>query len=150
MATTPLDREVLAAMLPFLENSFGNPSRVYDLGAEAKEAIERARESVAKLINASPGEIIFTSSGAEANNLAIRGLAKANQNKGMHVITSEIEHHSTLNAFRSLQKEGYVVTFLPVNAYGEVSVEKLESAISEQTTLVSVMLANYEWARYRR
>ena len=144
MATTPLNREVLAAMQPFLENRFGNPSRVYDLGVEAKDGIENARRRVAKLINASPGEIIFTSSGSEANNLAVRGLARANERRGMHVITSEIEHHSTLNAFRSLQKEGYVVTLLPVNAYGEVSVEKLESAITERTTLVSVMLANYE------
>ncbi len=144
MATTPLDREVLSAMLPFLENSFGNPSRPYDLGSEAKEAIERARESVAKLINASPGEIIFTSSGAEANNLAIKGLAKANSRRGVHLITSEIEHHSTLNSFRALQKEGFVVTFLPVNALGEVSIEKLQDAITDKTTLVSVMLANYE------
>ncbi|WP_456474658.1 cysteine desulfurase family protein [Candidatus Pyrohabitans sp.] len=144
MATTPLNREVLAAMQPFLENRFGNPSRVYDLGVEAKDGIEDARRRVAELINASPGEIIFTSSGSEANNLAVRGLARANERRGMHVITSEIEHHSTLNAFRSLQKAGYVVTLLPVNAYGEVSVEKLESAITERTTLVSVMLANYE------
>ena len=144
MATTPLNREVLAAMQPFLENRFGNPSRVYDLGVEAKDGIENARRRVAELINASPGEIIFTSSGSEANNLAVRGLARANERRGMHVITSEIEHHSTLNAFRSLQKEGYVVTLLPVNAYGEVSVEKLESAITERTTLISVMLANYE------
>ncbi|NOZ59762.1 MAG: cysteine desulfurase [Euryarchaeota archaeon] len=144
MATTPLDREVLSAMLPYLENSFGNPSRPYDLGSEAKDAMERSRESVARLINASPEEIIFTSSGAEANNLAVRGLAKANSKRGMHLVTSEIEHHSTLNAFRALQKAGFVVTFLPVNSLGEVSVEKLESAITERTTLVSVMLANYE------
>ncbi len=144
MATTPVAREVLAEMLPYLESRYGNPSRPYDLGAEAREAVERARERVARLINASPSEIIFTSSGAEANNLAVRGLAEAQKGRGRHLVTSAIEHHSTLNAFRSLQKRGYVVNFLPVTHAGEVLPERVEEALTPATTLVSVMLANYE------
>jgi len=130
MATTPVAREVLAEMLPYLENCYGNPARPYDLGAEAREAVERARRRVAELLNASPSEIIFTSSGAEANNLAVRGLAEANRSRGMHLLTSAIEHHSTLNAFRALQKQGYVVNFLPVTRAGEVLPERVEEAIT--------------------
>ncbi len=144
MATTPVAREVLNEMQPYLENSFGNPSRPYDMGFEAKEAVEKARERVAELINAEPREIIFTSSGAEANNLAIHGLAHANKTRGKHLISSLIEHHSTLNSLRWLQKQGFVVSFVGVNKQGEVDLNQIEKSTGNATVLISIMLANYE------
>lgn len=145
VATTPLHPEVLEAMLPFFKQEFGNPSSIYDFGVAAKNAVEEAREKVAKLINADPSEIIFTSSGAEANNLAVRGIALANQRKGRHVIVSSIEHHSVLNAARYLQKwHDYVVTFLPVDKYGTVNQDEVEKAITKETVLISIMHANNE------
>ncbi len=144
MATTPVAKEVLNEMLPYLENRFGNPSRAYDLGFEAMDAIDKARERVAGLINAEPEEIIFTSSGAEANNLAVHGLANANKTRGKHLVSSLIEHHSTLNSLRWLQKQGFVVSFAGVDRHGEVDLNQIEKSTGKATVLVSVMLANYE------
>lgn len=148
MATTPIAEEVLQEMLHYLTEKFGNPSRPYDLGEEAKEAVEKARERVAELINARPEEIIFTSSGAEANNLAIHGLAHAAC--GKHIISSVIEHHSVLNALRWLQRQGFVVSFLGVNKQGVVDVKQVEKSIGEKTCLISIMLANYEVGTLQR
>ncbi len=142
MATTPVAEEVLQEMLPYLTEKFGNPSRANDLGEEAKDAVEKARERVAELINAAPEEIIFTSSGAEANNLAIHGLAYSAC--GKHIISSVIEHHSVLNALRWLQRRGFVVSFLSVDKKGVVDTEQLKKSTGEKTCLISIMLANYE------
>lgn len=144
MSTTPLAKEALREMEPYMESDFGNPSRPYDLGSEAREGIEKARGQVAELVNSSAKEIIFTSSGAEANNLAIHGLANANRARGEHMVSSAIEHHSTLNSLRWLQKQDFVVSLTGVDAQGKVDVEKIGRSITDRTTLVSIMLANYE------
>ena len=144
-AATPTRREVLEAMLPYFRENFGNPSAVYGLGSEVKEGMEVAREHVAHLIKARPEEIIFTSSGAEANNLAVKGAALANLKKGRHVIVSAIEHHSVLNSARYLEKfHDFEVTFLPVNRLGQVEPERLQKAFTLATVLVSVQHASNE------
>jgi len=144
-SATPVRKEVIEAMLPYFEEHFGNPSTVYDMGSEIKEVMEQQRAKVAKLIGAKPGEIIFTSSGAEANNLAIKGTAFARQKKGNHVIISAIEHHSVLNSARFLERLlDFEVTFLPVDEQGLVNPERLSSAIRPETVLVSIMHANNE------
>ncbi len=139
-AATPVRPEVLEAMLPFFVERFGNPSAVYDLGAEIKEVMEEQRAKVARLIGARSDEIIFTSSGAEANNLAIKGVALANfLKKGRHLIVSGIEHHSVLNAARYLEKFlDFEVTFLPVDKYGQVEPERLKKSLTPATVLVSI------------
>ena len=119
-SATPVRKEVLEAMLPYFSAQFANPSNVYDLGSKIKETIEEARSNVASLINADPAQIVFTSSGAEANNLAIKGVAFARQKKGNHVIVSSIEHHSVLNSVRFLERLDFEATFLPVDKYGLV------------------------------
>ncbi|UCF55953.1 MAG: cysteine desulfurase, partial [Deltaproteobacteria bacterium] len=145
VSATPVRKEVIEAMLPYFEEHFGNPSTVYDMGSEIKEVMEQQRAKVAKLIGAKPGEIIFTSSGAEANNLAIKGTAFARQKKGNHVIISAIEHHSVLNSARFLERLlDFEVTFLPVDEQGLVDPERLSSAIRPETVLVSIMHANNE------
>ncbi len=143
-ATTQVDERVLEAMLPFLRNDFGNPSSIHSFGRDVKKALEEAREKVAAAINAEPREIFFTSGGTEANNLALLGLAKARQKKGKHIITSEIEHHAVFDVCKFLEKEGFKVTFLPVDNYGLVSPADVASSITEETILVSVMMANNE------
>lgn len=143
-ATTPLRQEVLEAMLPFMQEKFGNPSSLYGLGREARKAVEDAREKVAAAIGASPEEIVFTSGGTEADNLAVRGAVKALSPQGGHIITSAVEHHAVLDVCRSLQEEGYRVTFLPVDGYGLVDPGSLEEAIDDDTVLVSIMTANNE------
>ncbi len=143
-SATSLSPEVKEAMMPYLDEVFWNPSVVYDLGSRVKDAIEDAREKVADLINAGPDEIVFTSSGAEANNLAIKGIAFANPKKGKRIIVSAIEHHSVLNSARFFERLGYEVTFLPVDRYGLVDPERLKKAISPDTVLVSIMHANNE------
>jgi cysteine desulfurase len=144
-AATPVRPEVLQAMLPYFVERFGNPSAVYDLGSESKEVLEGARSRVAWLIGAQPEEIIFTSSGAEANNLALKGVALANLKKGRHLVVSGIEHHSVLNAARFLEKFfDFEVTFLPVDRYGVVDLERLQKLIRPETVLVSVQLASNE------
>jgi cysteine desulfurase len=144
LATTQPAEEVYLAMLPYLRENFGNALSPYELGTKAREAIEAAREEVAKLINASPKEVIFTSGGTESNNFALRGLAYANRKKGNHIIVSTVEHHSITNPARILEKEGFEVTFLPVDKYGVIDLNFLERALRDETVLVSIQLANPE------
>lgn len=144
-AATPLRPEALAAMLPFLAERFGNPSAVYDLGFEIKELLDQQREKVARLIGAQSQEIIFTSSGTEANNLALKGAALAKQGIGKHIVISAIEHHSVLNSARFLQRFfDFEVTFLPVDGYGLVDLERLSRSLTPKTVLVSIMHGNNE------
>ena len=143
-AATPARKEVVEAMLPYFDEHFGNPSTVYDMGSRITEVIDAQRTKVAELIGARPKEIIFTSSGAEANNLAVKGTALARQKKGKHIIISAIEHHSVLNSARFLERMDYEVTFLQVDEYGLVDPERLSKAITPETILVSIMHANNE------
>jgi cysteine desulfurase len=143
-SATPVRKEVFDAMLPYFSEQFGNPSNVYDLGTKVKAAVEEARAHVAALIGADPAQIIFTSSGAEANNLAIKGVAFAGQKKGRHLIVSAIEHHSVLNSARFLERLDFEATFLPVDQNGLVDPGRLAKAIRPDTILVSVMHANTE------
>lgn len=144
VATNPLHPEVLDAMMPYLKEEFGNPLSVYPPGLNARKAIENARESTAALINAKAKEIIFTSSGAESNNFAIKGIAYALQNKGKHIIISKIEHHSVLNTARFLEKSGFAVTYLPVDEHGLINPGDVEKAITKETILVSIIHASPE------
>ncbi len=143
-ATTPLRKEVLDEMMPYLTNSFGNPSSIHSFGREARVAVEKARQQVADAIGASPNEIIFTSGGTEADNMAIQGVARALSSRGTHIITSAIEHHAVLDACQSLEKEGFSLTYLPVDKYGLVQLKDLEKAIRPETILVTIMFANNE------
>ena len=144
-ATTTLDAGVRDAMLPFLSENWGNPSSVHHVGRKARALLDDARDRAAKFLGAKPSEIIFTSGGTEANNLAIFGTARWLKAKGKHLITSAIEHHAVLHCFDYLEKkEGFAVTRLPVNSDGRVAVEALKKTIRADTTLVSVMAANNE------
>ncbi len=144
-ATTPLDPAVRDAMLPFLGEIWGNPSSVHHVGRKARALLDDARDRAAKFLGAKPSEIIFTSGGTEANNLAIFGTARLLKPKGKHLITSAVEHHAVLQCFDYLEKnEGFSVTRLPVNAEGRVSVDDLKKAIRPDTVLVSIMAANNE------
>jgi len=143
-ATTPTRSEVVEAMLPYFTEGFGNPSSWYSLGRESKRAIDEAREKVAKAINADANEIYFTAGGSEADNWAIKGIAYANKNKGNHIITSAIEHHAVLYTCKYLEKQGFRVTYIPVNSEGIVNVEDLKKAITDETILVTIMFANNE------
>jgi cysteine desulfurase len=143
-ATTPIAPEVVEAMMPYLTDKFGNASSIHFFGQEAKAAVDRARHQVAGLINARPNEIVFTSGGTEANNLAIRGLVEANRKYGDHIITSGIEHSAVLNVCQDLEKFGFSVTYLPVYEDGIVRVEDVSNAITDKTVLVSIMTANNE------
>jgi len=144
-ATTPLDPAVREAMLPFLGEMWGNPSSVHHVGRKARALLDDARDRAAKFLGAKPSEIIFTSGGTEANNLAIFGTARALKAKGKHLITSAIEHDAVLQSFDYLEKnEGFEVTRLPVNSDGRVAVDDLKAAIRTDTTLVSIMAANNE------
>ncbi|MBI5741789.1 MAG: cysteine desulfurase [Nitrospirae bacterium] len=144
VATNPLHPEVLEAMMPYFREHYGNPLSLYEPGMKAREAIETARAATASLINAKPKEIVFTASGAESNNFAVKGIAYANQNKGKHVIVSKIEHHSVLNTARFLEKQGFAVTYLPVDKYGTVNPADIEKAITKETILISVIHASPE------
>ena len=143
-ATTQVSKEVLDAMLPFFTEHYGNPSSLHTMGQEANVAVENARAQVAKAIGADSKEIIFTSCGTEADNLALVGVAQANKAKGNHIITSSVEHPAILRTCEFLQKEGFNVTYLPVDRYGMVSPADVEAAITPQTTLVSIMAVNNE------
>lgn len=143
-ATTPIDREVFEAMMPFLTDKFGNASSIHFFGQEARAAVDRARHQVAEIINARPAEIVFTSGGTESNNLAIRGLIEANDKYGRHIITSEIEHSAVKEVCEDLMKRGFEVTFLPVYEEGTVKLEDLKNAVRSDTILISVMTANNE------
>jgi cysteine desulfurase NifS/selenium donor protein len=143
-ATTPIDPRVADAMRPFLDGLFGNPSSIHAEGLMAKQAIEAARKQVAGLLNCHSDEIIFTSGGTESNNLAIKGFAFANRHEGNHIITSCIEHPSVMEVCRYLEKQGFIITYLPVDEYGQVDPENVERNITASTILVSVMHANNE------
>ena len=143
-SATPVRKQVIDAMLPYFGEQFGNPSVVYDMGSKIKLVVEEQRAKVADLIGAKAENIIFTSSGAEANNLAIKGVALGRQKKGNHIIVSAIEHHSVLNSARFLERLDFEVTFLQVDQYGLVDPERLRSAITPETVLVSIMHANNE------
>lgn len=143
-SATPVKQEVIDAMLPYFDREFANPSTVYEMGARIRQTVEEQRAKVADLIHAEPSEIIFTSSGAEANNLAVKGVALAQKSKGNHIIISSIEHHSVLNAARFLERLDYEVSFLPVDRYGLVDPDQLSKAIRNETVLVSIMHANNE------
>ncbi len=143
-ATTPLRREALEAMLPYLTEHFGNPSSLHGFGRRSRAALDEAHEKVARAIGATPREIVFTSGGTEANNLAIKGAAWAGKARGHRIITTSIEHHSVGHTVRYLEKFGFEVVELPVDRYGRVSPDDVEAAITPKTILVSVMLANNE------
>lgn len=143
-ATTPLNEEVLKEMEPYFCEYFGNPSTLYSLGQKSKEALEKARKRVANAINAKPEEIIFTSGGSESDNLAIKGIAFKNQEKGKHIITSEIEHPAVKETLVFLESIGFEVTYLPVYGDGIIKIEDLKKAIRDDTILITVMHANNE------
>jgi len=143
-ATTRTAEEVERTMMPYLEKDYGNPSSIHDLGREAKEAVEKARRQVAKLINAQPRRIIFTSGGSEADNLALKGVAFADNNKGKHIITTSIEHPAIMSTCQFLEKLGYRITYLEVDEDGWLEPERLKEALSDDTILVSIMMANNE------
>jgi len=143
-ATTKPRPEVVEAMLPLLTDNYGNPSSIYSLGREAKRAVEEAREQVAAVLGAKPEEIYFTSGGSEADNLALQGVAWANERKGKHIITSSIEHHAVYDTCKFLQKRGFEITFVGVDHYGRVNPQEVAEAIREDTILISIMHANNE------
>jgi cysteine desulfurase len=143
-ATTPLREEVLEAMLPYLREEYGNASSLHHFGIQARRAVERARETVAEALGVKPREILFTGCGTESDNQAIKGVAFANQHKGNHIITSRVEHKAVLQTCEYLEKLGFRVTYLPVDAFGVVSAESVAEAVTDETILVSVMFANNE------
>jgi len=143
-ATTPVDPRVLEAMLPYLREQFGNPSSSHAYGLAAHAAIEQARGQVAALLGCAPDEIIFTGGGSEADNLAIKGIAEANQARGDHLITTQIEHPAVLATCRYLEHRGFRVTYLPVDRYGRVSPDDVKQAITPRTILITIMHANNE------
>ena len=143
-ATTALSRAAFEAMLPYLTTEYGNPSSGYSFGRNAKRAIQNAREKVASAIGALPEEIYFTSGGTEADNWAIKSAVKNGQNNGKHIISTAIEHHAVLHTLDSLKAQGYELTRLGVDMYGQISLEKLRSFIKNGTSLISIMAANNE------
>ncbi|GAB7386495.1 cysteine desulfurase family protein [Bacillaceae bacterium] len=143
-ATTPVHPRVVEAMLPYLQDHFGNPSSIHRFGRQARLAIDRARETVASALGAEPHEIVFTSGGTEADNLALIGAAYANRKKGRHIITTQVEHHAVLHTCQHLESMGFRVTYLPVDETGKVSAQAVKEAISEETILISVMYGNNE------
>ncbi len=143
-ATTPIDVRVLEEMMPYFTTKFGNASSIHYFGQESRGAIDKARHQVAEILNARPNEIVFTSGGTEANNLAIKGLCEANQKYGKHIITSAIEHSAVKSVCEYLEKKGYEVTYLPVYEDGIIRIDDIKSALREDTILISIMLANNE------
>ena len=143
-ATTRVKDEVFKEMIPYLSIEYGNPSSLYSIGRSAKRAISEARRRVASLINCSPEEIYFTSCGSESDNTALKGIAYANKEKGNHIITSKIEHPAILNSCKSLENKGFKISYIDVDKDGMLNLEKLESEITDQTTLISIMYANNE------
>jgi cysteine desulfurase len=143
-ATTYTKPEVLEEMLPYFTEYFGNPSSLYSMSDVPRKAVNTAREKVAKAINAEKDEIFFTAGGSESDNWILKGIALAHKNKGNHIITTKIEHHAILHACKFLEKNGFEVTYLPVDEYGIISLEDLKNAITDKTILVSIMFANNE------
>ena len=143
-ATTPMDPRVIEVMNEHFRESYGNSSSLHSMGQKAAQTLVKSRETIASLINAKRDEIIFTSSGTEADNIAILGVALKNQKRGKHIITSVLEHHAVENTCKSLRKKGFSITFLPVDKYGLIDLGELEDMITDETTLISVMFANNE------
>ncbi|MHB8619049.1 MAG: cysteine desulfurase NifS [Chloroflexota bacterium] len=143
-ATTPVDPRVVEAMLPYFTEKFGNPSSIYAPARESRRALEHARETVAQILGAQPRDIVFTACGSESDNLAIKGVAEAYRSRGNHIITSAIEHEAVLETCHYLEQRGFRVTYLPVDQHGTVDLAALEAALSDDTILVSVMMANNE------
>lgn len=143
-ATTKPRKEVIDKMLPFITESYGNPSSIYKIARENKNAVDEARENIAKVINANSNEVYFTAGGSESDNWALKGVADSYSNKGKHIITTAIEHHAILHTCQFLESKGFEVTYLPVDEYGIISLEDLKNAIREDTILISVMFANNE------
>ena len=143
-ATTPVKEEVLKEMIPYFTEKFGNPSSLYDIGLESKEAVTHAREQVAALINAKPQEIYFTAGGTEADNWAVFGTVEKLKSKGNHIITTKIEHHAMLHSCAFLEKEGCQITYLDIDQEGRIDLKQLEDAITDKTVLISIMLVNNE------
>ncbi len=143
-ATTKTHPDVVSAMLPYFSDYFGNPSSLYDLAAASRTAVEEARGKVAEAIGSAPDQVYFTSGGTESDNWAIRGVATAHAKKGRHIITSAIEHHAVLHTCEALEKEGFEVTYLPVDEFGRVRVADVLAAIRDDTILITIMLANNE------
>ncbi|MDD5773759.1 MAG: cysteine desulfurase family protein [bacterium] len=144
IAGTPIHPEVKEAMIPFLEGNYGNPQSLHSFGAEVNRAVKNAREKTASLINCTPEEIFFTSSGTESNNFALKGIAWANQKKGNHIIISAIEHQSILHSAKALERMGFKTSIVPVDKFGLVSPDDVAKSITSETILVSIMLANSE------
>ena len=142
--TTPLAPEVLRAMTPYFTELYGNPSSIHSVGQEARYALDQARERVAGVLNCRPREVVFTSGGTESDNAAIVGVASALQGTGNHIVTSSVEHHAVLHTCQHLESQGFDVTYLPVDSNGVVQAEAVQRAITERTTLVSIMYANNE------
>jgi cysteine desulfurase len=149
-ATTPLRREALDAMLPYLTEHWGNPSSIYAAGRRARQGLDEARERIAATLDAKPREIVFTSGGSESVNLAIKGVAWAASARGRHIVTSSIEHKAGLHACQLLERSGFEITYLPVDRYGRVDPADVAAAVTERTTLVSVMYANNEVGTIQR
>ena len=143
-ATTQVNQDVIKEMLPYFSVEYGNPSSLYSIGRRAKRALEEARRKIANIINCKPNEIYFTSCGTESDNLAIKGIAYANKEKGKHIITSKIEHPAVLNTCKELEEQGYKVTYLDVDQNGIVNVEQLKASIKTDTILITIIFANNE------
>ena len=143
-ATTPVDKRVLAAMMPYLTEEFGSPSSLHSFGRSAKVALEDSRQKIASVINASPGEIVFTSGGSEADNLAIVGVARAHHSRGKHLITNKIEHHAVLHTFEQLAKEGFEISYVECDEFGMIHPHAVERLIRPDTILISIMHVNNE------
>ena len=143
-ATTPVDDRVLNKMLPYFNLCYGNPSSMYGIGRSNKRVIEKSRNTIAKEINAKSKEVYFTSCGTESDNLALKGIAYAYKDKGKHIITSKIEHPAIINTCKTLEKQGYEVTYLNVDNKGIVRLDELENSIRKDTILISIMYANNE------
>lgn len=143
-ATTPVKEEVINEMIPYFTEIFGNASSIHGFGQEAKKALEQARATVAKTLHTSPDTIYFTAGGSESDNWAIKGVMLANKAKGNHIITSKIEHHAILHTCEALEKEGFEVTYLDVDEYGQIRLDELEAAIRPTTVIVSIMFINNE------
>src|ERR1043166_8815766 len=143
-ATTPTDPAVVEAMLPYFTEKYGNPASLYSVGLSAREGVEKARQAVAQALNATPGEIIFTSGGTESDNTAIRGIVKEHPSKGRHLLTTPIEHHAVLEPLETLAQQGFELEFIPVDGEGRASPQEVERRLRPDTVLVSVMHANNE------
>ncbi|WP_180525943.1 cysteine desulfurase family protein [Staphylococcus haemolyticus] len=143
-ATTPVKPEVIKEMMTIYKSHFGNPSSIHSIGRDARRYLDESRRTVAKLLNAKPSEVIFTSGATESNNTAIKGLVYANEHLGNHIITTKIEHHSVLHVFEQLEKEGYDVTYLDVDDTGAIDLHQLKEALTNDTILVSIMFVNNE------